>query len=147
MRFNNALPNILKRLRPFYTKEGGFFNVNLLQIKAMKLLIAAPIIYTAYQYPLHFLAIVIGLMFLLHIIQDSYLSRTNSKTSSYDLVKEVFNDPSSSSYIPQRLACVPVDFSDWDYKSLQIVCKSLGIKANQSKSQLIVELNNQLATN
>jgi hypothetical protein len=128
----------------------------------MKLILAAPTIYTAitgaivlaYQYPVHFLVIVIGLMFLLHVIQDAHLPTFSSQTSSYDLVKEVFNDPSSPNYIPtklapttRRVACVPVDFSDWDYKSLQIVCKSLGIKANQSKSQLIVELNNQLATN
>lgn len=106
----------------------------------MKILLAAPTIYTAYQYPVHFLVIVIGLMFLLHIIQDLHLPTTTSQTSSYDLVKAVFNDSNSSNYIPQKLACVPVDFSDWDYKSIQLVCKSLGIKANGRKQVLIAAL-------
>lgn len=140
MRFNNALPNILKHLRPFSTKEGGLFYCLYIHLKTMKILCAAPIIYTAYQYPIHFLVIAIGLMFLLHIIQDLHLPMITSQTSSYDLVKEVFNDASSSSYIPQRLACVPVDFLDWDYKSLQLVCKSLGIKANLKKTVIISEL-------
>lgn len=103
----------------------------------MKILLAPSIIYTAYQYPIHFLVIAIGLMLLLYIIQNSYLPTTTSQTSSYDLVKAVFNDASSPNYIPTRVACVPVDFSDWDYKSLQIVCKSLGIKASGRKQVLI----------
>ena len=96
----------------------------------MKLLIAIPTLTVFYNYPTYCLLAIVGLLFTLQVIEELLTSKPVS-TPHYEQVKEVFNS------LPDKITCVPLDFSNWNYRDIQLFAIANGIRGNQKKVRLI----------
>ena len=104
----------------------------------MKLLIAIPTLTAFYNYPTYFLLGAIALLFILQVISEVIKPVS---TNHYEQVKEVFTilpfTESSGTEVPDKITCVPLDFSDWSYRDIQLFAIANGIRGNQKKVKLI----------
>ncbi|MEM8830542.1 MAG: hypothetical protein AAGE96_14465 [Cyanobacteria bacterium P01_G01_bin.19] len=94
----------------------------------MKLLIAIPTLAAFYNYPTYCLLAIVGLLFILQVISEVIKPVS---TNHYQQVKEVFNS------LPDKITCMPLDFSDWNYRDIQLFAIANGIRGNQKKVKLI----------
>ena len=95
-----------------------------------KLLILSPIAYSFWNYPTYSLLAVVGLLFILQVISEVIGSKLVS-TPHYEQVKEVF------ATLPNKIACVSIDFTKWSYRDIQLMAIANGICGNQKKVKLI----------
>ena len=106
----------------------------------MKILIAIPTLTAFYNYPTYCLLAIVGLLFILQVISEVIISKPVS-TSHYEQAKEVFTilpfTESSGTEVPDKITCVPLDFSDWSYRDIQLFAIANGIRGNQKKVKLI----------
>ena len=94
----------------------------------MKLLITIPTLTVFYNYPTYCLLAIVGLLFILQVISEVIKTRP---ASHYEQVKEVFTT------LPDKIACVSIDFTKWSYRDIQLFAIANGIRGNQKKVKLI----------
>ena len=95
-----------------------------------KLLIISPVAYTFWNFPTYCLLAIVGLLFIAQVIGELLTSKPVS-LSHYEQVREVFNS------LPDKITCVPLDFSNWSYRDIQLFAIANGIRGNQKKVKLI----------
>ena len=94
----------------------------------MKLLIAIPTLTAFYNHPTYCLLAAIALLFILQVISEVIKPVS---TKHYQQVKEVFNS------LPDKITCVPLDFSNWNYRDIQLFAIANGIRGNQKRQTLV----------
>ena len=116
----------------------------------MKLLIAIPTLTAFYNYPTYFLIGIISLFVIAQVIVEVINLKpvTENNNEAYKEIKSLFkeydNITSKDIYLDDKkkevyidIKCTPLNFSNWSYRDLQAIAKSLGISGRNRKRVIL----------
>lgn len=116
----------------------------------MKLLIAIPTLTAFYNYPTYFLIGIISLFVIAQVIVEVINLKpvTENNNEAYKEIKSLFkeydNITSEDIYLDDKkkevyidIKCTPLNFSNWSYRDLQAIAKSLGISGRNRKRVIL----------